>query len=290
MAGAADLRAGQRQCHQPARCGPPYRHAAGFDGPSFPRGKQQLIEDALVFAGKQVSGPLAHLTKKHGAVGGLRAFIRLWRQTLEATEIPGRLSRARGGGRAICQRCDGKRWRAGRSRAKTHARSGGRCICRVAANHDHGAAREGIAAARARRLAALVIASVEGTVAMCRAARSAQPLDDVEAGARTGTSKRAGEVGPAALPAQKRLMKPGVFAPTRHARACPGHPRPCCIEPRKTWMAGTSSAKTRFALLPGHDGGGCRFDSQNVGGVQALITSQGLPPTQRKRCGRRLSK
>ena len=39
--------------------------------------------------------------------------------------------------------------------------------------------REGIAAARARRLAALVIASVEGTVAMCRAARSAQPLDDV---------------------------------------------------------------------------------------------------------------
>ena len=29
---------------------------------------------------------------------------------------------------------------------------------------------------------------------------------------------------------------------------------------------------------------------QNVGGVQALITSQGLPPTQRKRCGRRLSK
>ena len=43
--------------------------------------------------------------------------------------------------------------------------------------------------ARARRLAALVIASTEGTVAMCRstegtvamcrAARSAQPLDDV---------------------------------------------------------------------------------------------------------------
>ena len=29
---------------------------------------------------------------------------------------------------------------------------------------------------------------------------------------------------------------------------------------------------------------------QNVGGVQALITSHGLAPTQRKRCGRRLSK
>ena len=30
--------------------------------------------------------------------------------------------------------------------------------------------------------------------------------------------------------------------------------------------------------------------SQNVGGVQAEITSQGLAPTQRKRCGLRLSK
>jgi hypothetical protein len=38
---------------------------------------------------------------------------------------------------------------------------------------------EGITPARARRLATLVIASVEGTVAMCRAARSAQPLEDV---------------------------------------------------------------------------------------------------------------
>jgi hypothetical protein len=36
-----------------------------------------------------------------------------------------------------------------------------------------------VAPARARRLAALVIASTEGTVAMCRAARSARPLDDV---------------------------------------------------------------------------------------------------------------
>src|SRR5438034_8146704 len=26
-----------------------------------------------------------------------------------------------------------------------------------------------------------------------------------------------------------------------------------CARARKTWMAGTSSAKTRFALLPGHD-------------------------------------
>jgi hypothetical protein len=32
-----------------------------------------------------------------------------------------------------------------------------------------------------------------------------------------------------------------------------GHPRLDRIATIKTWMAGTSSAKTRFALLPGHD-------------------------------------
>jgi hypothetical protein len=31
-----------------------------------------------------------------------------------------------------------------------------------------------------------------------------------------------------------------------------------------------------------------RTRRQNVGGVQALISSHGLAPTQRKRCGRRL--
>ena len=58
----------------------------GSIGHHFPRGKQQLIEDALVFAGKQVSGPLEHLTQSRGAVAGLRAFIALWRQTLERTK------------------------------------------------------------------------------------------------------------------------------------------------------------------------------------------------------------
>src|SRR2546430_3954372 len=41
----------------------------------------------------------------------------------------------------------------------------------------------------------------------------------------------------------------------RRGRACPGHPRPSIRGPPRTWMPGTSSAKTRFALLPGHDGG-----------------------------------
>src|SRR5262245_61050877 len=40
----------------------------------------------------------------------------------------------------------------------------------------------------------------------------------------------------------------------RHDRACPG-PRLPFGRRQKTWLPGTSSAKTRFALLPGNDGG-----------------------------------
>lgn len=39
--------------------------------------------------------------------------------------------------------------------------------------------REGVPTERAQRLGVLVVASIEGTVAMCRASRSLGPLDDV---------------------------------------------------------------------------------------------------------------
>ena len=151
----------------------------GSIGHHFPGGKQQLIEDALAFAGRQVSGPLRHLTQKQGAIGGLHAFISLWRQTLEttkfqagcpvlavaveqfvsdATDNAGAPDQA--AQRLLLDLADGvfADWQK---------------IMATALRH------EGVMPARARRLAALVVASMEGTVAMCRAARSAQPLDDV---------------------------------------------------------------------------------------------------------------
>ena len=147
----------------------------GSIGHYFPGGKQQLIEDALAFAGRQVSGPLRHLTQKQGAIGGLHAFISLWRQTLERTKfqagcpvlavaVEQLLSDAGAPDQAAQRRlldlADGvfADWQK---------------IMVTALRH------EGVMPARARRLAALVVASMEGTVAMCRAARSAQPLDDV---------------------------------------------------------------------------------------------------------------
>src|SRR6266849_5414670 len=50
----------------------------------------------------------------------------------------------------------------------------------------------------------------------------------------------------------------------------PGHPRPSRMAARKTWMAGTSSAKKRFALLPGHDE--TVIASQRVGAERRPMT------------------
>ena len=144
----------------------------GSIGHHFPGGKQQLIEDALAFAGRQVSGPLRHLTQKQGAIGGLHAFISLWRQTLErtkfqagcpvlavaveqfvsdATDNAGAPDQA--AQRLLLDLADGvfADWQK---------------IMVTALRH------EGVMPLRARRLAALVVASMEGTVAMCRAAHS----------------------------------------------------------------------------------------------------------------------
>lgn len=146
----------------------------------FPRGKQQLVEDAIVFAGAQVSGPLQHLTEERGAMEGLRAFIALWRKTLEKSGFEAGCPVL---AVAVEQYVGDTMDKEGESDAAAQrhllALANGvftdwQQILTAALK------REGVASARARRLAALIVASVEGTVAMCRAARSAHPLDDVK--------------------------------------------------------------------------------------------------------------
>ena len=151
----------------------------GSIGHHFPRGKQQLIEDAIVFAGRQVSGPLEHLTRDRGAIAGLREFIALWRKTLEKSKF-------QAGCPVLAVSTEQFVNDATERDGKPDAAAQGRLLDLadgVFADWQRimfAALRsEGVSPARARRLAALVIASTEGTVAMCRAARSAQPLEDV---------------------------------------------------------------------------------------------------------------
>src|SRR5882724_378694 len=151
----------------------------GSIGHHFPRGKQQLIEDAIVFAGKQVSGPLEHLTQDRGAIAGLREFIALWRKTLERSKFQAGcpvLAVAVEQFVNDATERDGKPDEAAQRRLLDLADGVFADWQRIMVSALR---REGVPPARARRLAALVIASTEGTVAMCRAARSAQPLEDV---------------------------------------------------------------------------------------------------------------
>src|SRR5437763_10821714 len=73
---------------------------------------------------------------------------------------------------------------------------------------------------------------------------------------------------------------------SRHHRACPGDPRPgfvtaskACSHRRRTWMAGTSSAKTRFALIPGHD----EKYARDIGAKQSFVASPGHAPLKTRR-------
>ena len=142
----------------------------------FPRGKLQLIEDVIAFAGSQVSGPLRHLTENRGVQDGLRAFIALWRQTLEKTKFQAGCPVLAVAVEQYVNDAEGAPDPASQ-RVLLDLANG--IFADWQEIMDSGLRREGVTPARARRLATLIVASVEGTVAMCRAARSAQSLDDV---------------------------------------------------------------------------------------------------------------
>lgn len=145
----------------------------------FPQGKQQLIEDAIVFAGERVSGPLQELTTERGAVAGLRAFADSWRQTLQRTKYKAgcpvlavAVEAHVNDGMEPDQLSDDE----AAFRLLDLAHGVFTDWQRIMSN---ALKKDGVPAAQARRLAALVVASIEGTVVMCRASRSAKPLDDV---------------------------------------------------------------------------------------------------------------
>ncbi|WP_329309602.1 TetR/AcrR family transcriptional regulator [Streptomyces sp. NBC_01262] len=131
----------------------------------FPEGKGQLATEAVQYAGEAV----ARILRKEldaGPLAGLRAFLALWRGIVvesgfragcpvlavsveepPADEVPPALQ------------------------AAAEAFGGWERLL-ADALREHGAGPE-----RAEGLAALVVASVEGATAMCRAKRSARPLD-----------------------------------------------------------------------------------------------------------------
>jgi len=132
----------------------------------------------LRYATESVAAPLEGLMQDRGAVAGLSAFVGWWRRILESSAfeagcpvlaaaiepVTGDEGKEAGRGPA-----------AQRLQELTHA-----AFERWQTVLAAGLRREGVPAGRARRLGVLAVASIEGTVAMCRAARSMEPLDDVQ--------------------------------------------------------------------------------------------------------------
>lgn len=144
----------------------------------FPGGKQQLLEDALRYAADSVAQPLEALVQQHGAIQGLRAFVGWWRRILEASGFEAGCPvlavavepLTDDGAAELDGDRSGEQLRALAHKAFERWESILAAALRA----------EGVPTARARRLAVLVVASIEGTVAMCRVSRSSRPLDDVQ--------------------------------------------------------------------------------------------------------------
>ncbi|MCP9211428.1 TetR/AcrR family transcriptional regulator [Streptomyces sp. NEAU-Y11] len=131
----------------------------------FPEGKQQLATEAVRHTGDQVARSLRQELKA-GPAAGLNAFLALWRKVVADTdfhagcpvlavaieeppadEVPPALEAAA----EVFEQWEG---------------------LLADSLREHGADAE-----QAAQIATLIVAAVEGTVAMCRAKRSTEPLD-----------------------------------------------------------------------------------------------------------------
>ncbi|WP_158893902.1 TetR/AcrR family transcriptional regulator [Amycolatopsis anabasis] len=136
----------------------------------FPGGKQQLAEEAVRFTGKRVHKVLERELAA-GPVAGLHAFLKLWREVVVSNDF-------RAGCPALAvtveELPEGEEVPGALAAAAEVFRDWAALLAGAFAEH-------GVERHRADRLATVIIAAIEGTVALCRAQRSVRPLDDVAA-------------------------------------------------------------------------------------------------------------
>lgn len=130
----------------------------------FPGGKNQLATEAVQWASDAVTAALTAKLRK-GPVDGLRAFFALWRQIITETEF-------KAGCPVLAVSIDETTADEALHAAAEAFKAWTALL--TDALEAHGAS-------NAERLSTLVVAAAEGAVAMCRAQRSAEPLDAVAA-------------------------------------------------------------------------------------------------------------
>lgn len=149
----------------------------GSLGHHFPGGKPQMLEDALRYASDTVAGPLQSLLQDKGAVEGLQTFVSWWRRLLENSAFEAGCPVLAVAVEPLADDPLGAEAPAGS--AERLRRMAHEAFERWQSILGTALLREGLPAARARSLSVLIVASIEGTVALCRAARSTQPLEEV---------------------------------------------------------------------------------------------------------------
>ncbi len=144
----------------------------------FPGGKRQLLEAAIEHAGREVSEPLTLLLKKHGPLKGLELFVASWRKILEETAFQAGCAVL---AVAVEQYISDQR---GESAPELEAQIQQQLLDQADTIFvqwqeiiSHSLQNAGVGQIRSRSLALMTITSIEGSVALCRAARNAEPLD-----------------------------------------------------------------------------------------------------------------
>ena len=131
----------------------------------FPDGKQQLATEAVRYAGEMVAGALRQELEV-GPLAGLQAFLRMWRGVILDTDY-----------RAGCPVLAVAIEEPAEEECSPTLVAAAEVFqiwedLFAASLREHGAVPD-----EAVRLSTLVVAALEGAVAMCRAKRSTEPLD-----------------------------------------------------------------------------------------------------------------
>ncbi|UFS98150.1 TetR/AcrR family transcriptional regulator [Nocardia huaxiensis] len=145
------------------------KHAAAPLGSTyhyFPGGKQQLAAEAITYTGDHVAALLADYLRA-GPLDGLRSFLTLWRKVVESSDF-----------RAGCPVLAVAVEDLPDSESAPHQAAAAAfhqwTELLTASLREHGAP-----AGTAEATATLIVAAVEGAIAMCRAEHSTTPMDRV---------------------------------------------------------------------------------------------------------------
>jgi AcrR family transcriptional regulator len=131
----------------------------------FPGGKAELVEEATRYAGDVIAEGLAAALREDDFAVALRRFMSSWRSVLRDSDFAG-------GCPVVAATLEGERMPGARDAA-------GDAFRRWEALVGEVLERNGVAAERARSLATLTVAAIEGAVVLSRAQRSTAPLERV---------------------------------------------------------------------------------------------------------------